>query len=273
MSLPPDWIALMARLDETIFFGTSNRPLPPELRDLAKDWNVKLSGDDAEAALELLTYASLLSEGTCFLPASLPDTEEVRPLPSRDWTKEQIESITRMLHFPLAPGWRETAWLLRKKGWQWPEESLTAVFNLVQQQPEVWAEIRDLWPPLAPWLTSQFNTRHLFFPSDPPSRNKLSPGTWVSFLFRWIHLDPTGALDWLLIQHPAIPPDIWQPWIERYGCDLPHAVLPLLIILTPEEHALPWLQARVRNDCVQTGISPKISLFRSGFLFASFGVE
>lgn len=246
MTHPPSWTTLISWLDEAILFGTANRPIPLEIRTIATDWGMELSDDTNQAILELMTVATVLQDGKHAKAISPETGSSSRPEPSRTWTKDQVDAIRDMLGYPHAPGIRETAWLLRRNGWPWPEASVPTLLDLMNQLPALWLENQDLMPPLAPWMARQVKAHALTFPDGPPPNRSLSLDAWPHFLHRWIQGHPQAALDWLQSHYASLPSEIWEPWLTMYGYLLPAEALPLLITLTYEDFPLLWLQARIR---------------------------
>ena len=251
MTHPPSWAVLISWLDEAILFGTANRPIPLEIRTIATDWGVDLSDDPDQAILELLTVASVLQDGTLSRSITPETGNNNRPESSQIWTRDQVIAIRELLEYPQVPGMRETAWLLRRNGWQWPEATVPTLLDLMSQHPTLWSENQDLLPPLAVWMAGQLQAHALTFPDGPPPNRSLSLDAWPHFLHRWIQRHPQPALDWLQTHSASLPPEIWEPWLTAYSPFLPEETLPLLIKLTPEEYPLPWLQARIRCGDVE----------------------
>ncbi len=272
--IPPGWQELISWLEEATLWGTIAKPMPQSVKDIARQLDVTLSDDPTLAFLELMALTYPLELGAREIPLSGHQELIGRPAPVRQWSVQQVNVLNRILTYPKSPGLKEASWLLQRNEWPWPEATIPALLDLVDQHPDLWAVIGEAWPPLAQWLAHQLGSKSSSFPIGPPDPRTVALRDWPVYLYRWFQHQPESALEWMLAHHQEVPEETWEPWLECYGSAIPEGILPLLIVQTPfvvSAHLTPWLRARVLSGDtvliqeVMDRVRPKINLHEDTF--------
>ncbi|MBP6185272.1 MAG: hypothetical protein KA479_10055 [Saprospiraceae bacterium] len=226
MQTASDWTRIMTLLEDYILQGTQDQPLPAPVKALLDAWGIVLSDDPAQAALEAVSILSPL-RNIALIKHTLP-SEEQAPDPGHTWTPSQIRIGNELMAIPGAWGLHELAGILRRLKWPFPESALHGLFALLNDNPDLFADVADLLGDYAIWMTRQSSQHQWLYPAGPPDKKVVKLVHWPRYLFHWLWHDPVSANSWILENIQVIKPDIWSAFMQQYSYRLPPTSLPVL---------------------------------------------